>query len=150
MKPRALLICFFGLLIGIGAVDSMPDPPAVSPRTVSFAFRLWEVRGEVPERRSTFSWSFTSRLQVRWIAFTSVYEPNLPVDWIAMTAFAADPSPPALADPRPTLFPLVGKLRPFLPEDPLQRRVPENKLARQVFPILEVFFAGMGESLSIK
>ena len=104
MKPRALLIWFFGLLIGIGAVDSLPDPPAVSPRTVSFAFRLWEVRGEVPERRSSFSWSFTSRLQVRWIAFTSVYEPNLPVDWIAMTAFAADPSPPALADPRQLYF----------------------------------------------
>lgn len=104
MKPKALFIWFFGLLIGIGAVDALPDPPAVSPRTVSFAFRLGEVRGEVPERRSSFSWSFTSHLQVRWIAFTSVYEPNLPVDWIAMTAFAADPSPPALADPRKLYF----------------------------------------------
>lgn len=100
MKPKALLIWFFGLLIGIGAVDALPDPPAVSPRAVSFAFRL----GEVPERRSSCRWSFTSHLQVRWIAFTSAYEVNLPVDWITMTAFAADPSPPELADPRKLYF----------------------------------------------
>src|SRR5690242_7724340 len=100
MKPKALLVWFFGLLIGIAAVDALQDPPAVNPRTVSFAFHLREVRGKVPERRSSSRWSFTSHLQVRWIAFTSVYEPNLPVDWIAMTAFAADPSPPMLADPR--------------------------------------------------
>ena len=96
MKPKAILIWFLGLLIGVAAVDVILDPPAVNPRTVSFASRLREVRGGAPERRSSSRWSSTSQLQIRWIAFTSVYEPNLPVDWIAMTAFAADPSPPAL------------------------------------------------------
>ena len=104
MKSKALFIWFLGLLIGIAAVDVIPDPPAVNPRTVSFASRLRQVRGGVPEWRLTSCWSCNSRLRVRWIAFTSVYEPNLPIDSIAMTAFAADPSPPALDAPSKLYF----------------------------------------------
>ena len=103
MKSKALFIWFLGLLIGIAAVDVIPDPPAVNPRTVSFASRLREVRGGVPEWRLSSRWSCNSHLQVRWIALASVYEPNLPVDSIAMTAFAADPSPPAPEAP-PALY----------------------------------------------
>ena len=104
MKSKACVIWFLGLLIGIASVDTLPDPPAVNPHTVSVAFRLREARGGVCERRLNSDWSCTSHLQVRWIAFTLVYEPNLPIDWIAITGFAADPSPPALEARRKLYF----------------------------------------------
>ena len=104
MKSKACLIWFLGLLIGIASVDTIPDPPAVNPPTLSVASRLSESRGGVCERRLTTDWSGTSHLQVRWMAFASVYEPNLPNDWIAITGFASDPSPPALEARRKLYF----------------------------------------------
>jgi hypothetical protein len=95
MKSKVCVIWFLGLLIGIASVDTIPDPPAVNPHTVSVASRLREARGGVCERRLNSDCFYTSHLQVRGMAFTSVYEPNLPIDWIALTGFAADPSPPA-------------------------------------------------------
>lgn len=104
MKSKACVIWFLGLLIGIASVDTIPDPPAVNPHTVSVASHLREARGGVCERHLNSDWSYTSHLQVRWMAFTSVYEPNLPNDWIAITEFAADPSPPALEARRKLYF----------------------------------------------
>lgn len=95
MKSKTLFIWFLGLLIGIAAVDVIPDPPAVNPQTASSALRPHEVRDSVPEWRVISCCSRNSHLQIRRIALTLVYEPNLPVHSIAMTALAADPSPPA-------------------------------------------------------
>jgi hypothetical protein len=94
MKSRSCIIWALGLLLAIASVDTIPDPPAVNPRSVSAAF-LFEARGEVCERLNS-GWFISSLVQVRWIAFTSVYEPKLPTDWIALTGLATDPSPPAL------------------------------------------------------
>jgi hypothetical protein len=96
MKSKTCAIWFLGLLIGIASVDTIPDPPALNPHTFSVASRLREARGGVCERRLNSDWSCTCHLQVRWMTFTSVCEPDLPNDWIAITGFAADPSPPAL------------------------------------------------------
>jgi hypothetical protein len=104
MKLKALAIWFLGLLIGIASVDNIPDPPAVNSHTVSAASSIREACGGVCERRLNSDWSCTSHLQVCWIAFTSVYEPNLPIDWVAITVFAADASPPALEARRQLYF----------------------------------------------
>jgi len=82
-------------LLAIASVDTVPDPPAVNPRSVTAA-SLREARGDVCERRLNSGWFISSLVQVRWIAFTSAYEPKLSTDWIALTGLAADPSPPAL------------------------------------------------------
>jgi hypothetical protein len=95
MKSRSCITWVLSLLLAIASVDTVPDPPAVNPRTVVVA-SLCDGRGDVCERRLNFDWSISSLVQVRWIAFTSVYEPKLVTDWIALTGLAADPSPPAL------------------------------------------------------
>ena len=95
MKSKSCIFWVLGLLLAIASVDTVPDPPAVNPHTISVASRLFEARGGVYSRRLNSDWCFSSLLQVRWIAFTSVYEPNLPADWIALTGLATDPSPPA-------------------------------------------------------
>jgi hypothetical protein len=97
MKSRSCIIWVLGALMVITSADAVPDPPAVNPHTVSVASRLREARGGACERRLISDWSCTSsHLQIRWITFTSAYEPNLPSAWIALTEHAADPSPPAL------------------------------------------------------
>jgi hypothetical protein len=95
MKSRSCIIWVLGLLLAIASVDTVPDPPAVNPRSVSVA-SLSEARGHACERRLNSGWFISSLVQVRWIAFTSVYEPKLSTDWIALTGLATDPSPPAL------------------------------------------------------
>jgi hypothetical protein len=97
MKSTSCIIWVLGALMVIASIDTVPDPPAVNRPTVSVATRLCEARGAVCERRMNCDWSGTSsHLHIRWMAFTSAYEPNLPSDWIALTGFAADPSPPML------------------------------------------------------
>src|SRR5450631_3910134 len=96
MKSKSLIIWALGALMAIAAVDNVPDPPAVNPHTVSVASRLCKARGGVCDRRLDFAWCCTSpHLQIRWIAFTPAYEPNLPSDRIVLNGQAADPSPPA-------------------------------------------------------
>jgi hypothetical protein len=94
MKSRSCIIWVLGLLLVIASVDTIPDPPALNPRSVSVAL-LCEARGDVCERLNS-GWIISSLVQVRWIAFTSAYEPKLPTDWIALTGLATDPSPPTL------------------------------------------------------
>jgi hypothetical protein len=94
MKSKSYIVWVVGALLVIASVDTIPDPPAVNPHAVSVATRLCKTRGGACEYRLRCDWSYSSHLQVRWTAFTSVYEPNLPSDRIALTGFAADPSPP--------------------------------------------------------
>ena len=96
MKSRSCIIWLLGLLLAIAAVDTVPDPPAVNPHTVGVASLLREARGGVHARRLNSDSSISSLLQVRWIAFTSAYQPNLPTDRIVLTGVATDPSPPTL------------------------------------------------------
>jgi len=94
MKLSSCIIWVLGLLLAITSVDAVPDPPAVSPRAVAVDYSLCDVCGDVHERRLNSDSSLSLLLQVRWIAFTSAYEPNLPGDRIVLTGFATDPSPP--------------------------------------------------------
>jgi len=94
MKLRSCIIWVLGLLLTIASVDAVPDPPAVNPRAVGVDYILCDVCGDVHERRLNSDSSISLLLQVRWIAFTSAYEPNLPTDRIVLTGFATDPSPP--------------------------------------------------------
>jgi hypothetical protein len=96
MKLKSFIVWVVGVMLSISAVDTVRDPPAVNPHTVTVASRLCEARGSVCERLLNSDRSCSSHLQKRWIAFPSLYEPNLPNDWMALTACAADPSPPAL------------------------------------------------------
>lgn len=96
MKSRACIIWVLGPLLAIASLDTVPDPPALNPRAVTVASLQGEVRFDVRERRFNSDSSISSRLQVRWIAFTASYEPNLPKDRIVLTGFATDPSPPAV------------------------------------------------------
>ena len=94
MKLRSCIIWVLGLLLAIASIDAVSDPPAVSPRAVGVDYILCDVCGNVRERRLNSDSSLPLLLQVRWIAFTSAYEPNLPDDRIVLTGFATDPSPP--------------------------------------------------------
>lgn len=96
MQSRACIIWVLGLLLAIVSLDTVPDPPALNPRAVSVASLLCEARGDLRERRFYTDSSISSLLQVRWIAFTASYEPNLLDDRIVLTGFASDPSPPAV------------------------------------------------------
>lgn len=105
MKSKPYLTWVLGALMAIASVDTVPDPPAVNPHTGSIASHLYKERGGVCERRRlTSDWSYSSHLQICWIAFTSCDEPNLPSDWMAVTGFAADSSPPALETRRSPYF----------------------------------------------
>lgn len=88
------MIWVLGLLLAIASVDTVPDPPAVNPRAVGVAYILCDFCGELHERRLNSDSAVSLLLQVRWIAFTSAHEPNLPTDRIILTGFATDPSPP--------------------------------------------------------
>jgi hypothetical protein len=96
MKLRSCIISVLGLLLAIASVDAVPDPPAVNPRAVGVAYILCDMCGDVHERRLNSDSSISLLLQVRWIAFTSAYAPNLPTDRIVLTGFATDPSPPSV------------------------------------------------------
>jgi hypothetical protein len=94
MKSQSCIIWVLAAFTVIALTDAIPDPPAVNPYTVSVASRICEARGPACERLLNSDLSGTSHLQIRWIAFTWAYEPNLPSDWIVLTGYAADPSPP--------------------------------------------------------
>jgi hypothetical protein len=97
MKSQLCIIWVLAASTVIAVADTVPDPPALNPYTVSVASRICEARGGVCERLLNSDWSGTfSRLQIRWVAFTWAYEPNLPSDWIVLTGYAADPSPPSI------------------------------------------------------
>jgi hypothetical protein len=96
MKLRSSIVWVLGLLLAIASVDTVPDPPAVNPRGVDVAYILGDVCGNAHERWLNSDSSVSLLLQVRWIAFTSAYEPNLPTDRIVLTGFATDPSPPSV------------------------------------------------------
>jgi c-di-AMP phosphodiesterase-like protein len=96
MKSRLFTIWALCLLLAIASVDTLPDPPAVSPRTFSGISFLSAAGADLRERQLNSDLSISSFHQVRWIAFTSTYEPNPFRDLIVLTGLAADPSPPAV------------------------------------------------------
>jgi hypothetical protein len=83
-------------VLAIAAVDAVPDPPAVNPHAVGVAYILCDACGDEHARWLNSHSSISLLFQVRWIAFTSAYEPNLPTDRTVLTGFATDPSPPSV------------------------------------------------------
>src|SRR5215472_11959639 len=102
MKSKVCITAVLGAVMVMALLDAVPDPPAVNPHKVSIGSSLCEARGVLCERHLDPDLSCTSsrHIQIRWIAFTSAYEPNLPDDWIALTGQASDPSPPILETTR--------------------------------------------------
>jgi hypothetical protein len=98
------IIWVLGLLFAITAVDTLPDPPAVSPRTIRVACLKFEMTGGVHGRRLISDLSISSPLQVRWGTFTSTFELNLFKDRDVLTEFATDPSPPPVVSSRLNLY----------------------------------------------
>lgn len=98
MKSKLCVIWVLGALMVMAFLDAVPNPPAVNRHTGNVIHRPYEARGALCERRLSCDFSCTSPhlLKIRWIAFTSVYEPNLPGDCFAQTVQATDPSPPAI------------------------------------------------------
>ncbi len=106
MKLLSSIIWVLAAFMVIALADSIPDPPAVNPHTVSVASRICAARGGVCERRLNCDWSgATSHLKMLRLAVTWDYEPNLPSDWIVLTGYAADPSPPVFKTQRNLYFP---------------------------------------------
>jgi len=95
MKSKCT-IWVLGALMVIASVDTVPDPPAVNPQAVNVISHLPVCPAGSCQRLTCDSSCISSLLQIRWIAFTSTYEPNRPCDRIARMGHAADPSPPAL------------------------------------------------------
>jgi hypothetical protein len=105
MKSNSPIVWVLGALMAIGSVDAVPDPPpGVNPRTVNVTSRLCEAGGGVGERHLHSDWSSPSYLRMRWIAFSSAHESNLPSDRIVRTGQAADPAPPVLEARRNLYF----------------------------------------------
>jgi hypothetical protein len=96
MKFRSCIIWGLGVLLAIASIDTVPDPPAVNPRPLGVASLLRKVSGDGHEHRLNSGLSISSLLQVRWIAITASYQPNLPKNRIVLAGFVTDPSPPAV------------------------------------------------------
>ena len=92
-------------MLALATLDAVPDPPAVSPRTVA---------SQLPP--VDFDSSLTSQSPCETLvspdflpAFAQVAEPpdtNRPHDLIVLTGQAGDPSPPATGLTQP-LFPIA-------------------------------------------
>jgi hypothetical protein len=96
MRTKSYLLWILGAILAVTAVDSIPDPPAVNPHSVSVVARLCDSGSRVCEQRFNIGWfCFSSHLHSTRIAFTSASEPNLPRDFIVLIGLAADTSPPA-------------------------------------------------------
>jgi hypothetical protein len=96
MKTKPYLLWILGAVLAVAAVDTVPDPPAVNPHSVTVASRLCESGSGASEGRLNSGWfCFSSRLHETRLAFISSSEPSLPRDWIVLTGQAADTSPPA-------------------------------------------------------
>ena len=95
IRTNLYLLWILGAVLAVTAVDSIPDPPAVNPHSVSVVSRLCESGSRVCEQRFNIRWfCFSSHLHATRIAFTSAFAPSLPRDFIVLTGLAADTSPP--------------------------------------------------------
>lgn len=96
MKFKRYIVWILGTLVAVASVDAIPDPPAVSPHTITVTSRLDEVRDEACVSHLTFDYPCTSfPLPIFQTSLVSDYEPNLPSDRIVLTGRAANSSPPA-------------------------------------------------------
>jgi hypothetical protein len=98
IKSFAFLIC---LLVFVAAVDTVPDPPATSPRSRDgFAISAFNVHGpSTPQEKQWFGAGLLLRqISFHWVLFGLVCygEPvgsGLPV----LILHASDPSPPVFS-----------------------------------------------------
>jgi len=95
MKTQPYLLWILGAILALASVDTIPDPPAVNPHTVSVVSQLCDSGASRPEQRFNHGrFCFSSQLHATRIAFSSASEPSLPRDSIVLTGQAADTSPP--------------------------------------------------------
>ena len=96
MKTHSYLLWILGVVLALASVDTIPDPPAVNPHTVSVVSQFSDSGASGSEQRLNNGWfCFSSQLHAARIAFTSASEPSLPRDSIVLTGQAADTSPPS-------------------------------------------------------
>jgi hypothetical protein len=95
MKTHPYLLWILGAVLAVASVDTIPDPPAVNPHTLTVVARLCDAGGGACEQRLNDGWfCFSSHLHTTRIAFILASEPSLPGDRIVLTGQAADTSPP--------------------------------------------------------
>jgi hypothetical protein len=78
-----------GALLLIVSLDTVPDPPAVNPHTVSV-----ELDSLTPQHLGVVTVIACSQLNVRFLDSWNDEGPNHPSDSILLTGRATDPSPP--------------------------------------------------------
>lgn len=90
------IVWLLGALMLIAALDTIPDPPAVSPHTVDTraAFSLEQDGALRAQQLHSHLSKPLSLSQGGWTAFHKVSDTNHCTDSIALTGHASDPSPP--------------------------------------------------------
>jgi hypothetical protein len=90
------IVWLLGALMLIAALDTIPDPPAVSPHTVDTraAFSLEHDGALRAQQLHSHLSKPLSPSQGGWTAFHKVSDTNHSTDSIALTGHASDPSPP--------------------------------------------------------
>ncbi|HEY6392773.1 MAG TPA: hypothetical protein VIX89_15950 [Bryobacteraceae bacterium] len=81
-----------GALLLIVSLDTVPDPPAVSPHTVSV-----ELDSLAPQRLNLDTAIARPQLNARLVESSQDEGPHHPGDSILLTGRATDPSPPPAA-----------------------------------------------------
>jgi len=96
MKLISCIIWALAVLLVIVTLDTIPDPPAVSPDSATLkAACAQELPGSVLEQRLVCAaLSASSHRSSRSISLHSEQKPTRPSDWVVLTGQAADPSPP--------------------------------------------------------
>jgi hypothetical protein len=98
VRSSSILIACVIAIFTVAALDDFPDPPALSPHTISVAppLRSEPYKGiRAPYLTSDYS-AGSPQSRIRWIRFRLGTRSTLPSDWILLTRYAADPSPPAI------------------------------------------------------
>jgi hypothetical protein len=100
MRQRSIwcTIWIMGALLAIASLDSIPDPPAVDPHTVTVKVPgPKECAGSLCVQYETRSSpSLLAQFRTQGIVLAEDTEPDSPSTLIVETGQAADPSPPAL------------------------------------------------------
>jgi len=96
MKLISCTIWVLAALLVIVTLDTIPDPPAVSPDNATVKAPCpQESPGSVLEQRLAIAApSASSHGNFRFVAFQSNEKPSRPSDRAVLTGQAADPSPP--------------------------------------------------------
>ena len=94
MRLFSCTIWTLGALLALATLDSLPDPPAVTPRTVTCQIPPVDLDSPVSTAQPT---EFVAASDVRpmFALAADVQEPNRPRDRMVLTGQLTDPSPPA-------------------------------------------------------